>query len=85
MHFNPWALIPLGVCIAVSLLVLNAQFKMDTVVLGALWGLFGIMSLVAVIKMIQGRHMNPYTQTDTMPRRIREWVLGESSKRPKSH
>jgi len=78
MHVNPRALFPLGICVAVMMFVLSRpSSKSDSIVQIAEWTILGVMSFVAVVKMVRGRHMSPYGQQDTVPGRIRRWVLGE--------
>ncbi len=82
MQVNPRALIPFGVWVVVVLLLLKVQASgADLAVRIALWTIFGVMSVIAVVKMVRGRHMRPYSQADTMPERIKRWALGESTKR----
>ncbi len=81
MQFNPKALVPLAICLAVMMLILTAstgQSSVDVAIDVAGWGIVAVMSVVAVWKMVRGRHLTPYTQADSMPGRMRRWVLGES-------
>ncbi len=80
MQVNSRALIPFGIWVVVALLLLKVQASgADLAVRIALWTMFGLMSVVAIVRMARGRHMRPYSQADTMPERIRRWALGESS------
>ncbi len=82
MQMNPKALIPFGVWVVVVLLLLKVQASgADLAVRIALWTIFAVMSVVAIVRMVRGRHMRPYSQAATMPERIKRWVLGESTRK----
>ncbi len=85
MQLNPRALVPLAICVAVMMLVLTARRSSvaDLAVNLVGWGILAALSAVGVWKMVRRRSLTPYNQADSMPERIRRWVLGESRDHPR--